>query len=133
MTRVIEWIISLLIVVALFVAIGVFLPSKRSVSHEVETNRPMSTVNDLLDSFTRFKDWNALINHDPKMQLTVTGPDSGVGARLANAMSGGAIILAGVRIGSRAVIGAGSVVTRDVPEGMFAAGNPCRVIRPLTE
>ncbi len=85
MTRVIEWIISLLIVVALFVAIGVFLPSKRSVSHEVETNRPMSTVNDLLDSFTRFKDWNALINHDPKMQLTVSGPDSGVGAKLAYA------------------------------------------------
>jgi maltose O-acetyltransferase len=44
-------------------------------------------------------------------------------------VGGGAVILAGVRIGSRAVIGAGSVVTRDVPEGMFAAGNPCRVIR----
>ena len=45
-------------------------------------------------------------------------------------IGGGAIILPGVRIGDRAVIGAGSVVTRDVPEGMFAAGNPCRVIRP---
>ena len=47
-------------------------------------------------------------------------------------VGGGAIILAGVRIGARAVIGAGSVVTRDVPEGVFAAGNPCRVIRPVT-
>ena len=46
-------------------------------------------------------------------------------------VGGGAIILPGVRIGSRAVIGAGSVVTRDVPEGVFAAGNPCRVIRQL--
>ncbi len=46
-------------------------------------------------------------------------------------VGGGALILAGVRIGSRAVIGAGSVVTRDVPEGVFAAGNPCRVIRPV--
>ena len=36
---------------------------------------------------------------------------------------------AGVQIGSRALIGAGSMVTRDVPEGVFAAGNPCRVIR----
>jgi maltose O-acetyltransferase len=48
-------------------------------------------------------------------------------------VGGGAIILPGVRIGDRAVIGAGSVVTRDVPEGMFAAGNPCRVIREATD
>ncbi len=46
-------------------------------------------------------------------------------------VGGGAMILAGVRIGSRSVIGAGSVVTRDVPEAVFAAGNPCRVIRPI--
>jgi len=48
-------------------------------------------------------------------------------------VGGGAIILPGVRIGSRAVIGAGSVVTRDVPAGVFAAGNPCRVVREITE
>ena len=48
-------------------------------------------------------------------------------------VGGAAIILPGVRIGSRAVIGAGSVVTRDIPEGVFAAGNPCRVIREITE
>jgi maltose O-acetyltransferase len=47
-------------------------------------------------------------------------------------VGGGALVLAGVRIGSRAVIGAGSVVTRDVPAGVFAAGNPCRVIRELS-
>jgi maltose O-acetyltransferase len=47
-------------------------------------------------------------------------------------VGGGALILAGVRIGSRAVIGAGSVVTRDVPDDVLAAGNPCRVIRPIT-
>ncbi len=48
-------------------------------------------------------------------------------------VGGGAIILPGVRIGSRAVIGAGSVVTRDVPAGVFAAGNPCRVVREIME
>lgn len=48
-------------------------------------------------------------------------------------VGGGAIILPGVRIGARAVIGAGSVVSRDIPEGMFAAGNPCRVVREITE
>lgn len=48
-------------------------------------------------------------------------------------VGGGALILPGVSIGSRTVIGAGSVVTRDVPEGVFAAGNPCRVIREIGE
>ena len=48
-------------------------------------------------------------------------------------VGGAALILPGVRIGSRTVIGAGSVVTRDVPDGVFAAGNPCRVIREITE
>jgi maltose O-acetyltransferase len=48
-------------------------------------------------------------------------------------VGGGAIILPGVRIGSRAVIGAGSVVTRDVPDGVLAAGNPCRAIRDIAE
>jgi maltose O-acetyltransferase len=46
-------------------------------------------------------------------------------------VGGAAIICPGVTIGSRSVIGAGSVVTRDIPEGVFAAGNPCRVIRQL--
>lgn len=44
-------------------------------------------------------------------------------------VGGGAIILPGVQVGDRAVIGAGSVVTRDVPADVLAAGNPCRVIR----
>jgi maltose O-acetyltransferase len=48
-------------------------------------------------------------------------------------VGGGALILPGVTIGARAVIGAGSVVTRDIPEGVFAAGNPCRVIREITD
>lgn len=48
-------------------------------------------------------------------------------------VGGGALILAGVRIGSRSVIGAGSVVTRDIPEGVIAVGNPCRVLREITE
>jgi maltose O-acetyltransferase len=43
----------------------------------------------------------------------------------------GALILPGVRIGDRSVIGAGSVVTRDVPAGVLAVGNPCRVVRAI--
>lgn len=46
-------------------------------------------------------------------------------------VGGAAVICPGVTIGSRTVIGAGSVVTRDIPDGVLAAGNPCRVIREL--
>ncbi len=46
-------------------------------------------------------------------------------------IGGGAVICPGVTIGARTVVGAGSVVTRDLPADVFAAGNPCRVIRSL--
>ena len=46
-------------------------------------------------------------------------------------VGGAAVICPGVTIGSRSVIGAGSIVTRAIPDGVFAAGNPCRVIRTL--
>jgi maltose O-acetyltransferase len=46
-------------------------------------------------------------------------------------IGGAAILCPGVTIGPRTVIGAGSVVTRNVPADVFAAGNPCRVIREL--
>jgi maltose O-acetyltransferase len=47
-------------------------------------------------------------------------------------VGGATVILPGVTIGSRSVIGAGSVVTRDIPDDVFAAGNPCRVVRSLS-
>ena len=46
-------------------------------------------------------------------------------------VGGSAVICPGVTIGDRSVIGAGSVVTKDIPADVFAAGNPCRVIRTL--
>ena len=46
-------------------------------------------------------------------------------------LGGGVIICPGVTIGANTTIGAGSVVTREIPAGVFAAGNPCRVIRAL--
>lgn len=48
-------------------------------------------------------------------------------------VGGGAIICPGVKIGSKTVIGAGSVVTKDIPDGVVAVGNPCRVLREITE
>lgn len=46
---------------------------------------------------------------------------------------GNVTVVPGVTIGSSTVIGAGSVVVKDIPDGVVAAGNPCRVIRPITE
>lgn len=46
-------------------------------------------------------------------------------------VGGSAVICPGVTIGDRSVIGAGSVVTKDIPADVFAAGNPCRIIRQL--
>ncbi|WP_425320283.1 DapH/DapD/GlmU-related protein [Paenibacillus xylanexedens] len=45
----------------------------------------------------------------------------------------GAIILPGVTIGKGSVIGAGSVVTKNIPANVIAVGNPCRVLREITE
>lgn len=48
-------------------------------------------------------------------------------------LGGDVTILPGVTIGSNTVIGAGSVVTKDIPSGVVAAGNPCRVMREITQ
>jgi putative colanic acid biosynthesis acetyltransferase WcaF len=68
-------------------------------------------------------------SHDfsrPSMPLVVAkitvGEDAFVGAR--------AFVMPGIKIGARAIVGACSVVTKDLPEDVVAAGNPCRVLRP---
>lgn len=48
-------------------------------------------------------------------------------------LGGGVIVNPGVTIGDNTVIGSGSVVTRDIPAGVIAAGNPCRIIREITD
>jgi putative colanic acid biosynthesis acetyltransferase WcaF len=64
--------------------------------------------------------------NDPNLPLVAAkitiGEDAFIGAR--------AFLLPGVNVGARAIVGACSVVTSDVPENVIAAGNPCRVIRP---
>lgn len=48
-------------------------------------------------------------------------------------LGAGVIVLPGVTIGDNTVIGAGSIVTKDIPENVVAVGNPCRVLRPIGE
>lgn len=51
-----------------------------------------------------------------------------------NVWIGGSVcVMPGVTIGDNTIIGGGSVVTKDIPSGVIAAGNPCRVIRKITE
>ncbi|MEZ5463754.1 MAG: hypothetical protein R3F22_00725 [Lysobacteraceae bacterium] len=82
MTRFIELVIAFLMVAALFVIVGVFLPSSRHVEHTVETNHPIRQVYDFLNGFQRFKDWNQMRAHDPRVQYTIEGPRRGEGAQL---------------------------------------------------
>ena len=81
MTRFVEFLISLLLVVVVFVVIALFLPSKRMYSYSIETNRPMSAVNDLLNGFARFKDWNPLLRYDKRATSQLSGPAMGPGAK----------------------------------------------------
>ncbi|WP_404815147.1 sugar O-acetyltransferase [Ructibacterium gallinarum] len=48
-------------------------------------------------------------------------------------LGAGVIVLPGITIGDNTVVGAGSVVTKDLPANTVAVGNPCRVLRPITE
>jgi hypothetical protein len=82
MTRLLEILISIAIVVALYLIVALVLPSERHLVEKAETNRKLTLVFDTLNSFRRFKDWNPLVLRDPGMQLTLSGPASGVGARL---------------------------------------------------
>ena len=82
MTRIIEFLIALGIVAGLFVLIGVCLPGERRVTESIETNRKMTIVYDTVNSLQRFKDWNPLLLRDPAVELKLSGPDAGKGARL---------------------------------------------------
>lgn len=48
-------------------------------------------------------------------------------------IGGGVKVMPGVTIGNNVVIGGGSVVVRDIPDNVVAAGNPCRILRPITD
>ena len=82
MTRLIEILISLAIVLAMFLLVALVLPSSRHLEEKVETNRKLTIVYDTLNSLRRFPDWNPLVLRDPQMDLRLSGPVSGVGARM---------------------------------------------------
>ncbi|WP_337246029.1 SRPBCC family protein [Luteimonas sp. gir] len=82
MTRLLELLISCVIVAVLFLVVAVLLPSSRTLTESVETNRRQSIVFDTINSVRRFKDWSPIPRYDPAVQLKLSGPDAGVGARV---------------------------------------------------
>ena len=85
MTRLLELLISMAIVAVLFLIVGVVLPSSRTLTESVETNRKVTIVYDTVNSLRRFKDWNPIALYDPAVKLDLSGPESGVGAKIAYA------------------------------------------------
>ncbi len=64
-----------------------------------------------------------------------SGYEYGIGISIGNDvwLGGNVVVNQGVNIGENAVVGSGSVVTKDIPANVIAAGNPCRVIREITD
>lgn len=83
MTRLLEILISIAIVFALFVIVGIFLPSSRHLSESVQTNRRVPIAFDVLNNTRRFTDWNPILLHDPSAKIDISGKDEGVGAKIA--------------------------------------------------
>ena len=73
--------------------------------------------------------------HPVHPETRKSGDEYGIDITIGNNVwiGGNTVVPPGVNIGDNTVIGAGSVVTRDIPSGVVAAGNPCRVLRPVTE
>ena len=71
--------------------------------------------------------------HPLDAELRISGLESALPVVIGDGawIGGRAVICPGVTIGARTVVGAGSVVTRDLPAGVLAVGNPCRVLREL--
>lgn len=73
--------------------------------------------------------------HPIHKDMRNTGYEYGIEITIGNDVwiGGNTVLAPGVKIGNGVVIGAGSVVTKDIPDNVIAAGNPCKVIRKITE
>ncbi|MFZ2237719.1 MAG: polyketide cyclase [Dokdonella sp.] len=83
MIRVLEIILSLIIVFLIAVVVAVFLPSSGHIERVVELSNPVRQIYDTIDGFGRYPDYSALRTFDPAVKFTSSGPENGVGAKIA--------------------------------------------------
>jgi len=100
-----------------FICEGVTIKDRVFVGHNV------SFINDKFPQATNSKG-EMKIEEDWKVVPSLVEDEASIGS--------GAVILCGIRVGRRAVVGAGSVVTKDIPEGEIWVGNPARFLRHVT-
>jgi hypothetical protein len=81
MIRIVEVLIALLIVFLLAVVVGVMLPDHGHIERTVEVPSPVRQVYDSVNSFRRFPQWNGMRSFDSNLRMTLSGPESGVGAK----------------------------------------------------
>jgi acetyltransferase-like isoleucine patch superfamily enzyme len=101
-----------------FICEGVVLEDNVFIGHNV------TFINDLFPRAT---------NRDGSMQDASDWECIGTRIKKGASLGSSVTVLCGVTIGENAIIGAGSMVTRDVPDGVIAAGNPARIIRKIKE
>ncbi|MFH1182159.1 MAG: acyltransferase [Candidatus Woesearchaeota archaeon] len=101
-----------------------FIPEGIIIEDEVFIGPHVCFVNDRYPRSTN-KDGSMKGSGDWKVEQTIVKKRAGIGAN--------STILCGVTIGENAIVGAGSVVTKDVPANSIVAGNPARVLRKARE
>ncbi|MGB0134793.1 hypothetical protein [Dokdonella sp.] len=80
MTRVLELLVSLLIVAVLIVVVGALLPNHGHVEREVEVSSPLRQIFDSVNTLRRFPEWSPERRLDPQLRMEYEGPRTGVGA-----------------------------------------------------
>lgn len=92
------------------------------IEDEVFVGHGVTFTNDLIPRATN-ADGSPQTDADWKVEKTLIKKGASIGS--------GATLLCGITIGERAIVGAGAVVTKDVPPGMIVAGNPAKILRPV--
>ncbi len=82
MLRILEVFLAILLALAFFLVVGLFLPETARIQRTVEVGNPISHVYDTLNGFHRFNDWSPWHAGDPGMKVSTSGPVNGPGAKL---------------------------------------------------